>query len=264
MKKFPVSIIILAVIAGSAQAAGASVKEDVKNGNILYNKGDFNGAAKKYGLALADKSDRDVASFNLGAALYKDKSYSGGMDSFNKAIAFGGDHLRQESDYNIGNSYFRIGNSKEAKDYKGAKESYETALKFYKRSIDLNPVDLDAKFNYEITARRLSVLKEPPLQPKEAEKEDKKDNKKDKQGQNKDQNQDKNQDQNKDQNQGQSKDQKQNQGQDQSKEKKPEDKNQDQNQGQNQKSGNESGSSEGDKDTPGNGYPDRDYRPQAR
>ena len=48
---------------------------------------------------------------------------------------------------NIGNAYYRRGVP-------------ETALEFYKRSMDLDPKDMDAKFNYEFVQNRVKELKD--------------------------------------------------------------------------------------------------------
>lgn len=143
-----------------ANAVSASVKEDVKDGNLLYNNKQYDAAMKKYKSALAKKPSSGIANFDLGTALYKEKSYYNAIESFNKTLASGQADLIEAADYNIGNCQYRIGAAKGSSDIKKVKEQYEMALKYYKRAIDLNPKDKDAKFNYEFVTKRLSELKE--------------------------------------------------------------------------------------------------------
>ncbi len=197
--RFAPMLIFLLIIVSDAFA---STKGDVKKGNLLYNKKQYAEAAKLYEEALAKNPSAAIASFNAGLAKYRQAAYSGAIEKFNKTIAASRmPGMISASDYNIGNAYYRIGNASEAQDIKKAKESYETALKFYKRSMDLNPDDKDAKFNYEFVRKKIDALSE-KFQMKKDEKKDQK-----KQDQNKE-NKDKN-DQNKDQQKDQDKDQQQ-------------------------------------------------------
>lgn len=176
-----------------ATSAFASLKEDVKKGNILYNNKKYTEARKVYEDAISKNPNSAIAAFNLGASLYGEGTHLKAIENFNTAIASGKERFVQASDYNIGNAYYRLGRAAEGSDIGKAKERYESAIKFYKRSMDLNPGDRDAKFNYEFVQNRLKQLKE--TKDKEKDKEDKnkdekkKEEKKDKN--NKDDNKDK-------------------------------------------------------------------------
>lgn len=194
MTKLFLAISMVLLFTGQAEA---TLKEDVKKGNILYNTKKYAEAAKLYEGALSKEAKNGIASFDLGAAKYKEESYLGAIEKFNAAIASGQPKLIQASDYNIGNAEYRIGNLKEKGSFDEAKERYGTALKFYKRAMDLNPYDKDAKFNYEFVEKKLNELaKIYQFKKDEKQKDKKKDEKKD-------QNQDKNKDQpQQDKNQG--------------------------------------------------------------
>ena len=158
MKIITVSIILSLGI--FAIPAFASVKDDVKKGNLLYNDKRYADAAKKYEEALSQEPSAGIASLNLGAAKYKENGYNAAIEKFNNAIASGNADLIPAADYNIGNAQYRMGAAVENSDIKKAGEFYETALKFYKRSMDLNPSDKDAKFNYEFVEKKLNELAE--------------------------------------------------------------------------------------------------------
>lgn len=139
----------------------ASVEDDVKKANGLYNDKKYREAAALYGEALKKMPSYALANFNNGAALYKSSSYSQSVDAFNKAITSGRDKIIQASDYNIGNAYYRIGGQKaKAQDTESAKRMYENALKYYKRAITLDAKDRDAKYNYEFVSNKLKELKD--------------------------------------------------------------------------------------------------------
>ena len=182
MRSMIAAILLLMTLAHPVYGA---FKEDVKNGNALYNKEKYSEAAKLYENAARLKPESSTANFNLADALYKERSYEKAISSCNKAIASQEADIVQKADYNIGNAEYRLGNK-------------EAALQFYKRAIDLDPGDRDAKFNYEFLQIKIYQMKN---------EDEKKDNKKDKKDQQKDQNKDKNKDQ---QNKDQNKDQQQN------------------------------------------------------
>lgn len=145
--------VMIAILSPASSFAG--IKADVKKGNLLYNNKKYVEAAKLYEAALSKDPTAGIINFNLGDTLYKKGAYDKAMNSFNKAIASGEASLVSRADYNIGNAHYRL-------------KAHETALQFYKRSIDLNPKDMDAKFNYEFVQKMLKESKD-----KEEKREDK-------------------------------------------------------------------------------------------
>lgn len=207
------------LFAGRSEGAPASLKEDVKSGNLLYNNKNYKEAEKKYEEALSGKPGSGIANFNIGAAQYKENSYLKAVGSFNKAVASGDNSLIWAADYNTGNCQYKLG-EQVSSDREKAKEYFETALKFYKRSMELNPDDRDAKFNYEFVDNKLKELSAPPEKKEDEKKNQNKDKKDDKdkgqgsggKGQNEKENKDKKKDDQKDKQQQQ---QQQNQNQQQ-------------------------------------------------
>ena len=202
-------ILCLTLITGESFA---SMKEDVKKGNLLYNSKKYSEAARAYEEALTKGEGSAMVNFNIGAARYKDEKYNMAVESFNRAIAAGSDNIIQFADFNIGNIQYRKGSAQEKRDIKKAKEMYETALSFYKRAIELDPGDRDAKFNYEFVSKKLENLNESVQnnQEQKQDKEKKEENKQDKKEE-KDQNKDQ------DKKEGQKSDGGQGAGQDQDK-----------------------------------------------
>lgn len=229
-------VILLAALLAAVSALGQQMPErrEVRKGNRLYNKGEYQQSIERYGRALMLDPASFEATYNLGNALSKAEMYDKAEQMQNRAAAdtLRSDTERAEAYYNLGNTQFR-------------QKKYREALESYKRSLLLNPDDREAKYNYAYTKHLL-----------DDEQKNGGGGGGDQNQQNKDQQNQQGQDQNKDQNkdqQDQNKDQ-----QDQNKDQ--QDQNQDQ-QGQGQPDGKDGEQGEGE----GEGQPrPEDISPQEQ
>lgn len=226
-------VILLAALLAAVSALGQQMPErrEVRKGNRLYNKGEYQQSIDRYGRALMLDPASFEATYNLGNALSKAEMYDKAEQMQNRAAAdtLRSDTERAEAYYNLGNTQFR-------------QKKYREALESYKRSLLLNPDDREAKYNYAYTKHLLDDEQkngggggDQNQQNKDQQNQQGQNNQNQNQqgqNQNKDQNKDQ-QDQNKDQ-QDQNKDQ-QDQNQDQ----------QDQGQGQPDGKDGEQGEGEG-------------------
>ena len=191
-------VILLAALLAAVSALGQQMPErrEVRKGNRLYNKGEYQQSIERYGRALMLDPASFEATYNLGNALSKAEMYDKAEQMQNRAAAdtLRSDTERAEAYYNLGNTQFR-------------QKKYQEALESYKRSLLLNPDDREAKYNYAYTKHLLDDEQknggggggDQNQQNKDQQNQQGQDQNKD---QNKDQGQD-NQDQNKDQGQGQ-------------------------------------------------------------
>lgn len=191
-------VILLAALLAAVSALGQQMPErrEVRKGNRLYNKGEYQQSIDRYGRALMLDPASFEATYNLGNALSKAEMYDKAEQMQNRAAAdtLRSDTERAEAYYNLGNTQFR-------------QKKYREALESYKRSLLLNPDDREAKYNYAYTKHLLDDEQknggggggDQNQQNKDQQNQQGQDQNKD---QNKDQGQD-NQDQNKDQGQGQ-------------------------------------------------------------
>lgn len=178
--RFLLSIIAIFMVAMSAEAQNLPQRKLVRQGNKLYNKGDFKSSANRYSDAVIADSTLFEARYNLGNALYKSESYEGAEKQMGIAAAdsLQSDLTRSEAFYNLGNAQFQ-------------QKKYQEALESYKNSMRLNPDDQEAKYNYAYTKRLLE---------NQDQNQDQQNQDQNKDQQNQDQNQDQqNQDQNQDQ-----------------------------------------------------------------
>lgn len=139
-------VILLAALLAAVSALGQQMPErrEVRKGNRLYNKGEYQQSIDRYGRALMLDPASFEATYNLGNALSKAEMYDKAEQMQNRAAAdtLRSDTERAEAYYNLGNTQFR-------------QKKYREALESYKRSLLLNPDDREAKYNYAYTKHLL-------------------------------------------------------------------------------------------------------------
>ncbi|MHB8155285.1 MAG: tetratricopeptide repeat protein [Candidatus Omnitrophota bacterium] len=173
MKKIFFSGIIITCIL-QAQALAFSVAGAVEKGNRLYGDKKYQDALKYYDQALAKQPDSAIINFDSGAAQYKTKEYQKANSLFEKSLITEDRGLEAKANYNLGNSKYMLGSSKENTDLSAAVQLLEGALNNYKRTQELTPKDEDVKVNYKIVADKLKELKEKLKQQPQENKNDQK------------------------------------------------------------------------------------------
>jgi len=101
-------------------------RDEVREGNRLYEKGDYRGAEERYGAAeryAPRERDRDRLRFNHGDALYMRGDYDGALEQFRGALRAGDGETQKKALFNAGNAYLKKG------DYRAAAGAYIDALK---------------------------------------------------------------------------------------------------------------------------------------
>lgn len=205
----------VAVAACFCLSANAQVdKHDVRKGNREFNKGQYKEADVDYRKAVLRDTTSFAANYNLANTQYRlagGQNAQGSMDEANKfykAIEQQAATSEYGADY-----WFNVG------DAALASKDYKTAVDAFRKSLLMNPGDIDAKENY-IYAKKMLEDQEQNGGGGDNNQDNNQDNQDNNQDQNNDQNQDQNQnndnqDQNDDQNQdNQDKDQNQDQPQD--------------------------------------------------
>ena len=125
-----------------AQAQKWPERSRVRRGNRAYERLDYDRAEERYREAQQLSDTCFEATFNLGDALYKQQKFDEAEKVF---TALAADSTRNNLDrahsyYNLGNSLFQ-------------QKKYQEALAAYKRSLRLNPADLETKYNYAYTKK---------------------------------------------------------------------------------------------------------------
>jgi Ca-activated chloride channel family protein len=130
----------------------------VREGNKLYNDGKIDEALKNYNQALTAAPDEPLVNFNIASGLYKKSQYGDAIKTYEKAFVSSDKKIEAQANYNIGNCKFRQGRVKESSDLQAAIIEYRQSLDYYKRAMELDPEDKDAKFNHEFVERYLKSL----------------------------------------------------------------------------------------------------------
>ena len=137
------------------------VRDAIAEGNRLFHAGQFEEALTHYGQVLVDDPDSPLLNFNMGAAHYKAGNYDAALSSL--ARVPGEDDAQPRTArtaYNLGNTRYQLGAAAEAAQPQAALEAYTAAQAAYRRALGLDPSDQDAKFNYELVAKKIEQLKE--------------------------------------------------------------------------------------------------------
>jgi len=118
----------------SAGAQAAPLGAEARKGNAAYDRGDWEGAIGHYSRGQAKNPGDKRLDFNIGNAYYRLEDYDKAGESFEQA---GTDpKVAARAHYNLGNALFKKG------DLAGA-------IGAYRRTLDLEPGDENAKFNLQ-------------------------------------------------------------------------------------------------------------------
>ena len=100
--------------------------------------------ARRYYESILDKRDEDKAAlFGVGSSSYYLDDIEGALNSFGNTLDSEDDQLKSKSYYNLA----RILQDK---------NELEKSLSLYRKSLELDPTDIDAKVNYELLKRQIS------------------------------------------------------------------------------------------------------------
>lgn len=189
MKALLSCLILLSLVMPSQAQSG---RGEVRKGNRYFKNEKFDQAEVAYRKAIEEKKVSQVAGFNLGDALYKQKKYEEAGNQFQAAASSVISKTEASKAYhNLGNSYLQAG-------------KIDESIDAYKDALRKNPTDLSTKYNLSYA----QMMKKKQEQQQKNDKNDQNDQNKDQKDQ-----QNKDQQQNKDENKEQNKDQQQQQNQ---------------------------------------------------
>ena len=169
-------------------------RNSIRKGNDLFNDKKYTEAEIEYRKALEANPSSEIATYNLGAALYKQQKWNDSRNEYKKIVQASSDTLRTaHAWHNLGNISFQ-------------EKNYAQSIEEYKNALRRNPKDDETRYNLRLAQLLL----------KKQQQDQNQDKNKDQQDQNKDQQKDQkqqNQDQNKNNQNKQNQDQKDNQQQ---------------------------------------------------
>jgi Ca-activated chloride channel family protein len=140
-------------------ALADSVPSKVKQGNQRYDQKMYEQALQLYSEALQQQPDRREINYNLANTLYRLDKHREAATELKKAEGTNDSGLRRKAAYNLGNALFKAGQFQEAADQ-------------YTQVLQMDPGDVDAKYNLELALKKLEEQQKQKSQGKDDKKQD--------------------------------------------------------------------------------------------
>jgi Ca-activated chloride channel homolog len=133
---------MISVLALCSPSAQCGLRSKINRGNSYYAKQNFDAALEKYQDALINDPESKELHYNLGNAFYKKENYEEAVKEYGKATYSKDISLQSRSYYNTGDCLYRMGKLPES-------------IQFYKKALELDPKDEDAKYNIEFVQKKI-------------------------------------------------------------------------------------------------------------
>ena len=140
-------------------------------GKKAYEEGHYDEARVYYEQVLKNRKKDDGAQFGLGVTAYQQKDMETAARALNNAMNSDDQSLASKAMYNLGNMF-------------RDQQKMEESLALYRKAIELDPTDEDAKVNYELLKQVLQQQEQQQQQDKQNQEQDQE--KQDQQKQNQD------------------------------------------------------------------------------
>lgn len=181
MIKYKLPLLALMLLTVASVSADDYV-DAVNRGNEALVIGDFQTALDNYHVAETDLPESPELNYNMGAALYGQQAYDDAVEKFTNALGSSEPGIAAAAHYNLGNVNFH-------------KQDYPAAIENYQNALNLNPEDMDAKYNLELARKMLKDNanqeeqedQEQQQQEEKSEEEKKQDEEQQKEGENEEQ-----------------------------------------------------------------------------
>lgn len=147
-------ILLTLLLAACRDSAG----ERIAAGNSAFANEDYEAAADAYAEAEEIAPEEAEPVYNLANTRYRQGIYTETHQLLPWAAAIGSPDLAQRSQFNLGNAYYQV-------------ENWAAAIEAYKEALRIDPGDMDAKHNLELTQRHLAQQSQEQSQSEQQEPE---------------------------------------------------------------------------------------------
>ena len=103
----------------------------------FYNNQEFEAAKTYYESILQKSSSNSEAHLGRGSSSFQLGDFTTAKDAFEESLDSGDNSINSKALYNLGNIFYK-------------NEKSEDAIAFYRKALELNPDDKEAKYNYEL------------------------------------------------------------------------------------------------------------------
>lgn len=128
------TLTLLFLLANTPNSWSEGLHEIVAIGNSQFRMKNYSSAEKTYLTALEKSKESMELNFNYACALYKREQFDFALKYFHKAFERADYNARGKIFFNVGNTYYKLGQMKKASD-------------MYKEALKLNPKDEGARHN---------------------------------------------------------------------------------------------------------------------
>ena len=102
-----------------------------------YQNQEYEAAQEYYESVLGKRGNQAQAHFGRGSSAFQQGDLETAKYSFEQSLKADNEQLKSKAMYNLGNTFYQ-------------NQKTEEALAFYRKALELDPTDKDAKHNYEI------------------------------------------------------------------------------------------------------------------
>ena len=152
------SVLVLILISPLLVAWLKPDADKIKAGNRHYKQGEYDQALESYNEVLINLPKSPYIHYNIGNAAYQKGDYKKAVEAYTESLFTDDEELEAKANYNIGNCKYRQGKLKENTNLQETVKLFREALDYYKRAIELNRENMNAKFNHEFVERKLKEL----------------------------------------------------------------------------------------------------------
>ena len=110
-----------------------------------YQNHEYEAAQEYYESVLRERGNQAQAHFGRGSSAFQQGDLETAKHSFEQSLKADDEQLKSKAMYNLGNTFYQ-------------NQKTEEALAFYRKALELDPTDKEAKYNYEF----LKYQQEPP------------------------------------------------------------------------------------------------------
>jgi len=130
----------------------------VKQAEKAYRTKDYDRALQKFMEGQLDYPESQELDHNIGNAQYKKKKYDEAIKSYERSLNGDKTEIIESAYYNMGNSYFRKGEFAIQSGDQNGIQHYRSAMANYKKTLEINPHNKDAKRNIEVVQVKIKEL----------------------------------------------------------------------------------------------------------
>jgi tetratricopeptide (TPR) repeat protein len=134
-----------------------SPHEAIRQGNALYQAGEYDAAARQYATAAQALPEAVVVHFNQGNAAYKRQDYAQALEHYTRALHIAPPPLESRTTYNLGNVKYQQALQARTRPQE-AMVLARAAITYYRDSLEADPQQLDAQYNLELAYRLVQQL----------------------------------------------------------------------------------------------------------